>query len=312
MLMTMVTILPVFLIIAVGYGAARVGVLGPGAAQALNRFVIWIALPCLLFHVVATTDWARLWHGGFVLVSVGGSFIVFALGLLAGKLRGLGPADRAVDGLNASYSNTIYIGLPLLLLVLGPESRPFVVLAGTLTLIALFAAAVMLIELADGKGHGVGHALRSAIGGIVRNPVLVAPMLGLLWWATGLPLPGPVDSFFGLLGAAASPAALVAIGLFLAERPLRAAVSNRSVVGLSALKLIVHPAVTAILAWHVVPLEPHIALTAIALGALPTGTGPFMVAEFYARDGRVTSGTILLSTVLSVVTIAGILTVLRA
>lgn len=307
MLTTVVTILPVFLIVAAGYGAARLGLLGPDAPQSLNRFVVWIALPCLMFDIVATTDWAKLWHTGFVLVSLSGSFAVFGIGLVIGRMRGLSLGDMAVDGLNACYSNTAYIGLPLLLLVLGPESRPPVVIAATLTLMSLFAAGVILIELGRGGGRGIGSALTSALFGVLRNPVLISPLLGLGWWLGGLPLPGPVETFVSLLGVAASPAALVAIGLFLAQRPLLKAVSNRFVIALTVVKLIVHPAITALLAWHIFLLPPRIAVTAIAIAALPTGTGPFMIAEFYARDGKVTSGTILLSTLLSVLSIAAIL-----
>lgn len=310
MLATVVTILPVFLIIAAGYGAGKIGILGEGASRALNRFVIWLALPCLMFDVVATTDWVRLWDPRFVAVSVVGSLTVFALGMVLGRLRGLGLADLAVDGLNASYSNSAYIGFPLLLLVLGPECRPYVAIAATLTLVALFATGVILIELGRSHGHGLGRALIHAAVGIVKNPVLVAPILGLFWWMGGVPLPRPAESFVAMLGGAASPTALAAIGLFLAERPVVESVTNRFVLGLSLAKLVVHPALTAFLAWHVFPLPPRVAITAIALAALPTGTGPFMIAEFYARDGKVTAGTILMSTLASVLTLAAILSLL--
>lgn len=311
MLATLVTILPVFLIIAAGYAIAKTGVLGDGAAQALNRFVIWLALPCLMFDIVATTDWATLWHPGFVAVSMTGGLIVFLLGLGIGRMRGLGLQDMVVDGLNTSYANTAYIGLPLMMLVLGPESRPFVVIAATLTLMGLFMAAVLLMELARGHGHGIGHALWSAVRGVARNPILLGSILGLLWWMSGLQLPRPAETFVSMLGNAASPTALAAIGVFLAQRPLIEVAANRFVLMLSVVKLVVHPAITAILAIYVFALPPQIALTAIAIAALPTGTGPFMIAEFYARDGKVTSGTILVTTLASVLTIAIILSILR-
>src|SRR3546814_6733222 len=103
------------------------------------------------------------------------------------------------------------------------------------------------------------------------------------------------------------PAALPILGLFLAAHPLRQAATNVCVLALTAAKLVAHPALTALLAIYVLPLPREIAAMAIVMAALPTGTGPFMVAEFYARDGRVTSGTILMSTALSVVTITAVL-----
>ncbi len=310
MLATFVTILPVFLIIAAGYGATKGGVLPEGASRALNRFVVWLALPALMFDVIATTDWTRMWHSGFVAVSLIGSFAVFGAGLLVGRWRRLGAADMAVDGLNASYSNAAYIGLPLLTLVLGADSRPYIIIAATLTLMLLFAAATIMMELGRHHGRGLGLALWHSVLGVARNPVLMGSLAGALWWSSGIPLPRPAETALALVGNAASPTALVAIGAFLAERPIRGAVTDRHVAALTLVKLIAHPALTAWLAWKVFALPPAIAATAIAVAAMPTGTGPFMAAEIYARDGRVTSGTILLSTVASVVTLAVILSML--
>jgi malonate transporter len=305
-LSTLISILPVFLIILAGYGAGKAGLLGEGAGRALSRFVIWIALPCLMFDVVATTDWHRLWNGGFVIASVAGSVAVFALGLLVARARGLAISDMAVDGLNASYTNAAFIGLPLLGLLLGPASRPLVAIAATLTLMILFAMSVLMIELGRSHGHGLSKAAWHVLRGILSNPVLMSPLAGFAWWLTGLSLPAPAERFVAMLGGVASPTALVSIGLFLAERPLREAMGDRFVLSLTAVKLIAHPAITALLALAVLRLPREIAATVIMIAALPTGTGPFMVAEFYARDGRVTSGTIFMSTLLSVVVIAAV------
>lgn len=307
MLITFLSIVPVFAIILAGYGAARTGILPASANRELNRFVVWIALPALLFHIVATTDWRAMWDNDFVIASLAGSLAVFAAGMGLGRLRGLPLADLAVDGLNASYSNAAYIGLPLFLLVLGPQSMPYVIVAATLTLMTLFACAVVAIELGGHRHLGLTHALAKAGGGLIRNPVIAGPAIGLMWWLTGWTLPRPIGEFTRMLGMAASPAALVAIGLFLAERPIKQAVSNRFVLGLTATKLILHPAITALIAGPVLGMTGFTAAIAIAVAALPTGTGPFMVAGFYARDGAVTSGTILLSTILSVLSITAIL-----
>lgn len=310
MIGTFFSIFPVFAMILAGYAAARTGILPAAANRDLNRFVSWIALPALMFSVVATTDWHRLWDGKFALASLAGSLAVFGAGMIVGRLRGLPVADIAVDGLNASYSNAAYIGLPLFLLTMGPRSAPYVIVAATLTLMVLFACAVVLIEFGHHRSRGLASAFGKAGLGVIRNPVILGPLAGLAWWLTGIPLPGPVDRLTRMLGAAASPTALVAIGLFLAERPLRDSLADRFVVLLTAVKLLLHPALTMLLVWPILGLSPYTATLAIAIGALPTGTGPFMVAGFYARDGRVTSGTILLSTLLSVLSLTALLTLL--
>lgn len=307
MLAIVATIAPVFLMIAAGYGAGRAGIMPKGAGEILTRFVTWIALPALMFHIIVTTDWRSLWDGNFVLAFLIGSGIVCALGMGIGRLRGLSIADIAVDGFNASFPNIAYIGLPLFLLALGPASAPFVIIAATLTLVMLFLIAIVTIEMGHHRDQGLWHALGKAISGVVKNPVIAFSALGAAYWLSGLPLPAFAEQFTRLLGAAASPTALVAIGMFLAERPLREAMSNRFVLMLSATKLIGHPLVTAALAYGLFHMRGLPAMMAVLIAALPTGTGPFMVAGFYARDGKVTSGTILVTTLISVMTLSVLL-----
>jgi malonate transporter len=132
---------------------------------------------------------------------------------------------------------------------------------------------------------------------------VVAPVLGVLWAASGIALPESARSLLHLVGSAASPCALVSLGLFLAV-PHRGGSSRRAAaMTLSVLKLVGQPAVTAVFAYGVFRLSPLSAAVAVLVAALPTGTGPFMVAEFYRREAVVTSGTILFSTVASVVTL---------
>lgn len=315
MLTNVIAILPVFLILLTGFGAGKARLLGDGAATFLNRFVVWIPLPCLLFDVVATTDWTRLWDPGFVAVSLLGSFAVFAMGLAVGRARGLSVADMGVEGMNASYANAIYIGLPLLTLTLGSTARPYLVVASTVTLTALFVAGVALIELGSSRAPGTRKsAVRTMFGmaaGMARNPVIAAPIAGLIFWLSGGHLPAPLHQFLTMLGGVASPVALVAVGLFLAQRPILQTVRNPAVPVLAVIKLVAHPLITAWLAWRVFDLPADVATTAIAVAALPTGTGPFMIAELYVRDARVTSGTIIVTTLASVATIAAVLSLLR-
>lgn len=303
MFSTALIILPVFLIILAGFIARKAGVVDDRATQGVNRFVIWIALPALMFDVVATTDWKAVWNPGFVAVSMVGSFIVFGLGKLV-RIGRAHIADAALDGLNASYANAAYIGFPLMALCFGASSRPFVAIASTLTLMSLFATTTIVIELARHAGHHPAKAAAKAVAGTLRNPVLAAPLLGLLWWLTGCRLPDPIKHFADLLGGAASPAALAAIGMFLAGRPLGSALQHPAVLALSFIKLIVHPAVTALLAIPLFHLPRDVAVMAITIAALPTGTGAFMAADLSGRDSEVTSGTVLLTTVLSVLTVS--------
>lgn len=307
MFATLTTIAPVFLIILSGYLAGRFNVVPAHDAATINRLVIWVPVPALMFHIVAVTDWAHLWDPGFAAISLIGSLVVFVLGILIGKLRGMPVPDQAIDGLSASFCNVAYIGLPIMILAMGPQCAPYAIVAASLTLSVLLALGTAIIEIAHvDKEHGLGHALWKAVTGTLKNPVVVAPVLGLLWWMTGLKLPVPVDRFLSLTGAAASPLALIGIGLFLAQSPILPAITNRTVLTLSFVKLIAQPLITLALLW-LIPTKPYVALVALLLAALPTGTGPFIVTNFYARKGAIASGTILLTTLVSILTMAALL-----
>jgi hypothetical protein len=139
------------------------------------------------------------------------------------------------------------------------------------------------------------------LAALARNPLVVAPVLGACWALGGQPLPAPLHKFLDLLGAATTPCALVSLGLFLAQKQEGA---TEGVLGLVLIKLVAHPLLTWLLAFRLFHLPPLWANSALLLSALPTGTGPFMLAEFYRREASVVSRAILLSTLGSLVTLS--------
>jgi malonate transporter len=307
MLSTLAVVLPVFALILAGWLLRRTGVAGPHATSDLSRFVVYLALPALLFDIVAHARWADIWQPGFVAAFGLGAALTFALAVLLRLRRARPLADAVLDGLNAGYANTGFLGFPLALVALGREAMGPTLVATILTICVLFAVAIVLIETSlQAETHPVRLVLkvgRSLLG----NPLLVAPALGTLILGLGVGLPAPVESFLELLGGAASPCALVALGLFLAEEREAAASDRASTTLLVGLKLVLQPVVTWVLATAVFGLSPPLTQTAVLLAALPTGTGPFMLAELYRRDAGVTSSVVLVSTVASVLTVSGYL-----
>lgn len=307
MLSTLLTVLPIFALILVGWLARRLGALGPHATTELNRFVVWLALPALLFDVMAKANWSELWQPGFIAAFAIGGLVVFALTVAGRLLRGAPLPDAAVDGLNTAYPNTGYMGFPLGVLALGPGAVGPVTLAMILTVCGIFGVGIVCIEIGLRTEKGRGSVAVKVAKALGKNPLLVAPALGALVSLSGLSLPAPAETFLKLLGEAASPCALVALGLFLAADRTAAPVSN----GLCSLyvlaKLVVQPVVTWVLAALVFRLSPSLTIIATLLAALPTGTGPFMLAEYYNREASMTARVILISTVLSVLTVSGYL-----
>jgi malonate transporter and related proteins len=308
MLSTVAVVLPIFALVATGWIARRCGALGANATSEVNRFVVYLALPALLFDIVATARFEEIWRPGFIAAFGIGCGAVFVFTLLLRMRQGAPMADAAIDGLNASYANTGYMGFPLLLAAVGEAGLAPALIATIFTVCILFAVAIVLIESGLQTAARRRDIARRTAFALMRNPLLVAPALGVLAPLSGASLPGPVASYLSLLGGAASPCALIALGLFLADRPQEQSQTQPGLIAtLVGLKLFAQPGLTWLIAGPLLGLPPLTTHAAVLLAALPTGTGPFMLAEFYGRGARTTARTVLVTTLLSVLTLTAYL-----
>ena len=295
-------VLPLFALILAGWLAGRRRLLGPAATDSLNSFVVWMALPALLFQAMALISWEDIRQPGFIAASAIAMAVVFGLSFLADRKEGRRLADASIASLAAAYGNAGYMGIPLCILVLGEASLPAVIIMTLLTACVLFAFSIMLVELDLQRSATLGATLRKVGMAVIRNPLVGAPLAGLVVSGAGWTLPAPVLQFTSLLGAAASPCALVTIGLFLSQGSTT--VHRGTVWRIVSLKLLVHPFLAFVLVTWVFDVPPMWASAAILLAALPVGTGPFMVAKLYNREPAVTSEATLLSTALSILTVS--------
>lgn len=317
MISTFLILLPIFGLILAGYVCRRRGLLGPAAASEVNRLVVWLALPALLFDIMAHTSWERIWQPGFVWTFVLAEALVFAGVLAWQRLAGKPLADASVDAVAASYPNTGYVGFPLLLLIFGQDSRTPTTIATIIVACVFFAIAIALMEAGlQAERHPARLAAKVAKA-VLRNPLVAAPILGALCAGAHLTVPASVETFLKLLGGAASPCALVGLGLFLANQrtpqadradpaPARAR-HNGAAAMLVGAKLVLQPLLTWLLATHAFGLAGPQRDMAVLLAALPTGTGPFMLAEYYRRDAALISKVILVSTVVSILTLVAVM-----
>lgn len=310
MLATLLVVLPIFALIFAGWAAAKTRILSGQASTELNRFVIYLALPALLFDITATTDLHEIWQPAFIGAFCLASFIIFGLAFLSPSNRGQNLTTKAIDGLNASYPNTAYMGFPLSLLAFGSGALPLVAMATIITVCIIFAVAIILIEISRQKGRNPAKILIKTAGSLARNPLLFSPAFGVIYSLSGLGMPESVGIFLKLLGGAASPCALVALGLFLAASKPMTRINMRSISYLVSLKLVLQPVLTYLAAVYIFQLPPLLTHTAVLITALPTGTGPFMLAEYYRTDATITSNTILASTIISVITVTAYLTII--
>jgi predicted permease len=309
MFSTLIIVLPIFALIFAGWLTRRIGVLGLHATTELNRFVVYLALPALLFDIIAHSRWVDVWQPGFIAVFGLSALLIFAVTVAFRLRRPRHLADAVIDGLNAGYANVGFIGFPLTLVALGRDALAPTLTATIITVCVLFGVAIVLIEIGLQTEQRRTRLVMKVGRSLLRNPLLIAPVLGALVPLTGLTIPDPAESFLKLLGGAASPCALVALGLFLATKREAARPQYRTTALLAGVKLVLQPLVAWVFASFVFGLSPLLTHAAVLLAALPTGTGPFMLAEFYGREAQVTSNVVLVSTLASVLTISGYLAV---
>jgi predicted permease len=294
-------VVPVFALILAGFIAGKTGKLGPNASTEINRFVVWLALPAQLFNFTANSDWQTLWQPGFIIAFSAGCFAVYITLLLYRWYHARDWAAASFTGLSGSYSNTGYMGIPLCLLALGDSGLAPAVIATLVVVCGLFALAIVFIEFGKQSHKPWYEIIGIVLGSLIKNPLLVSPVAGVAWSASGLQMIEPAQQFLSFLAAAASPCALVSIGLFLMQK------SDGKVSGvwsLTFIKLIVQPGVAWLVAGPILGLPLFWVQAAVLMSALPTGTGPFMLAQYYQADGAAISRVVLQTTLGSVVTLS--------
>lgn len=297
--------LPVFALILTGAFAGWRRLLGADVTGAINLFVVWLALPAVLFQAMAHIHLPDLLNPGLLTAYCLAIVIPFAISLLWSRRGGAGTGDSAMRAMAATYSNVGYMGLPLCRIAFGDAALVPGVITLVITACPHFAVAVACLEFDRPSGGGIWRTVRRVGGALARNPLLISPAFGLAIALSGVQLPVAADRYLTLLGAAATPCALVASGMMLIETSER--FQPLLVAQLVALKLLVQPAIAWAFAFHVVTLPPVWAETAVIMSALPTGAGAFILAKLYGRQVAATSGTVLVSTVLSFGTLSVLL-----
>ncbi len=209
--------LPIFALILTGYLCARFGGFDRSATDNLNRFAVYLALPALMFLAMSKITPDQVRQFGFALTFAGGIAVTFAIGFGLSRLRGRAIANSSIEGLDAGYSNVGFMDIPLCLLVFGEGSLPAAIIATLFTACVLFLFAIVVIEIDLHKGISLIRTIGKVSLSLLRNPLLIAPLAGLLVGLTGVILPVPLAQFASILGGGASPGALVCIGLFLAQ-----------------------------------------------------------------------------------------------
>ena len=292
---------PFFALVLLGWGAVRLRWLPLDSIPGLNGFVLFFALPCMLFRFSAITPIAQLLDCAAVGTYLASAAVMVALAVAFARRRALRWNDASFGALVAAFPNSGLMGVPLLVALLGPRAAAPAIVALALDMVVTTSLCIALSQL-GGSGE-TRHAVARALRGMLSNPLPWAIALGTASSASGLGLPGPLMHGVEMLATAASPVALFALGAMLARRTLeaRAPPPGGAVLPLVLHKLLLHPLLVFATGQAAIaaslPLDPFAAAVLVLLAALPSASNVPMLAERFRADGGRLARAVLFSTV---------------
>ncbi|MEM6938935.1 MAG: AEC family transporter [Pseudomonadota bacterium] len=291
---------PFFLLIGLGYWAGRTKFFTPEATAYLTKFVFYFALSAMLFQFSANLSLSEVWDLSLFMAYLWATAFVYGIATLIAFFRGLDVPTTAIEAQCAVIGNVGFLGVPMLTLLLGEQAAGPMLLTLSIDLI-IFSSLIVILITAARDGQSSLAAFRAIALGLIKNPMIVAISAGFLWSGLGIPMPQPMQDFVRMLGAAATPGALFAIGASLATK----SAERLSVAAwLSFCKLVLHPIFFAFAALVIFQVEAYVAGVIIAACALPVAGNVYMLAQHYGVAPQRVSTAILVSTAVSILTVS--------
>ncbi|MEK9602099.1 MAG: AEC family transporter [Pontimonas sp.] len=291
----------VTLVVATGYVTGRIGILGPTALDVLSKAAFFVFSPALLFIVLGDADIQVLFSGLLPVSALAavGALVLYVVIAWVSRVRGAG--RLTVGGLAASYVNSNNIGLPLAAYILGDPA-----LAAPVLLFQLIVMSPVALTILDISSHGSLSA-RRILSGPIRNPLIIGSILGVVvsWW--DLELPDIIHEPLDLLGQAAVPTLLFALGLSLASQRLWEAREFRREIAMAAIiKLSVMPLIAWLLGVFVFSLDDQALFTVVILAALPSAQNVFNYSQRYHVATPLARDSVVLTTLVSLPIMIGL------
>jgi hypothetical protein len=312
---------PFFALVLCGYWAARRQMLPFEAIPGLNGFVLFFALPCMLFQFGAKTPIAQLLDASAFFMYLFCALVMVAFVVAITLNKRFGWNDAAFGALVGAFPNTGFMGVPLLVALLGTAAAGPAIVTIVIDMVITTSLCIALSRL-DGAGQqGVGQAAQNALLGVVKNPLPWAILLGTLFSAFQIELPGPVEKTVALLGDAASPVALFTIGAVLARSQKIAhheqhgPLTWKDYVPVALIKLFLHPLLVLAVGLAVismgVPIDAFALKVMVLVAALPSASNVAMLSERFGADNGRIARIILVSTAAAFLTFSGAVALLQ-
>ncbi|MFC5497193.1 AEC family transporter [Caenimonas terrae] len=312
---------PFFALVLCGYVAARRRMLPFEAISGLNSFVLYFALPCMLYRFGASTPIAQLLDGSAIAVYLVCALVLVAFVVAVSMNRRIGWNDAAFGALVAAFPNTGFMGVPLLVALLGAGAAGPAILTILVDLLVTTSLCVALSRLDGADQHGASRAASNALRGVALNPMPWAIVLGGISSALQMQPLKPVMQTIGLLADSASPVALFTIGAVLARSQAMAAQREqapmplRDFVPVALIKLVVHPLLVLMVGAAAIylglPLAKFALTVMVLVAALPSASNVSLLAERFGADTGRIARIILLTTAAAFLTFSGAVALMR-
>ncbi len=312
---------PFFALVLCGYLAAHRRFLPLEAIAGLNSFVLFFALPCMLFRFGASTPIAQLLDATVFFTYLLCALVMVAFAVAISLNRRVRWKDASMGALVAAFPNTGFMGVPLLVALLGAGAAGPAIVTITADMVITTSLCLALSEMDAADEHGAAVAARKALLGVLKNPLPWAILLGALFSWQDLVLAGPVDKTVGLLADAASPVALFTIGAVLARSQLLAhkrphgPLPLRDYLPVAAVKLLVHPVLVFSMGTTVIALggdiDPFALIVITLVAALPSASNVSLLAERIGADNGRIARIILVTTALAFLTFSAAVALLK-
>lgn len=297
-------ILPVFGLVLFGYLAARFGLFKAQHIAGLANFCFTFAVPVLLFSSLSGARLPKEIDWGFMLSFYIGGLSTFFLGMVIGRrFFGLKIDGQALMGMTSAFSNTALLGIPLIIAALGKDASLAVFMLISVHSAIYFSLVTVLVSFRNGGSGSVVTQVGAVLKDLATNPILIGLVCGMVVSLTGVTLPHVVTTMASQLGSAGVPASAFAMGATLSQYRIAGSLPQAAIMVL--LKQVLHPLLVWLLAHYVFGVSGVWLGAAVLMAAMPTGINVYVFAARYGGDAvPATSTAILVSTALSVVTMA--------
>jgi|TARA_R110000787_G_scaffold258065_1_gene363270 hypothetical protein len=293
---------PIFLIIAVGYFAVYRNIVPQTIVRGMGAFVMNFALPCLLIRALAQRDLSEVIEPIYLLAYGGASIILFSSGyfyaLAVAKKR---QSNAMLQGMGMSFSNSGFVGYPIVLQLLGPAAEIGLALCVIIENLVMMPMALVLGDSSQNEDQSKGRVLAKAFLKLGKNPIIIGIVLGLCISLSGWTIPSPIFKAIDMLASASGPVALFVIGGGLVGLKLKGL--RTDVARIVTAKLILHPLIVFALVWALPDIDPVLQIACVAFACSPMLSIYPIFGQRYGHEG-LCAASLMFATSLSFITIS--------